>query len=116
MSNYITDTFSRMDLQRLREFMVYGTSGSALEAEAYQAYDKRLKESSDPIYNRLRSIYPNESDMNEAATDLSEALSVRDEVYMEIGMKAGARLIYQLLLTDNPTPPIQEKGDQHEPK
>ena len=113
MSNYITETFARMDLQRLREFIVYGTSGSALENEAYQAYDIRLKESGDPIYNRLRNIYPNESDMNEAAADLSQALSAHDEVYMEIGMKAGARLIYQLLLTENPIPPTQGNGGQN---
>ena len=29
------------------------------------------------------------------------------EVHLEIGMKAGARLIYQLLLTDNPPAPLQ---------
>lgn len=110
MTNHIKNTFARMDLQRLREFMLYGASEYALEAEAYKDYGIRLKESSDPIYKRLQSICPNESDMDEAISDLSQALAAHDEVYMEIGMKAGARLIYQLLLTDNSVPSIQENG------
>ena len=101
MRNYITDTFARMDLQRIREFMLYGAE--QLSREEAEGYNIRLKQASDPIYNRLNGLYPDSRELTEATNELSRALSARDEVYMEIGMKAGARLIYQLLLTDSPS-------------
>ena len=81
-----------------------------MEAESY---DIRLKRAGEAIYARINDLYPNSSsELTEATNDLSQALSTHDEIYMEIGMKAGARLIYQLLLTDNPIQP-QEKGEQN---
>ena len=117
MASYITETFARMDLQRLREFILYGTSECALEAENYEAYDTRLKQAGDPIYNRINELYSDNSrELTEATNDLSQALSAHDEIYMEIGMKTGARLLYQLLLTENPIPPTQGNGGQNEQK
>ena len=106
MRNYITATFERMDLRQIREFLLYDTEESGTEIKDYAS---RLKQASDPIYKRIENIYSEDaSEMSNATTELAQALSARDEVYMEIGMKAGARLIHQLLLTDNPTPPSQE--------
>ena len=56
-----------------------------------------------PIYKRLERTYPDETELDNAVADLSQALTVHDDVYMELGMKAGARLLYQLLLTDDQT-------------
>jgi hypothetical protein len=101
---YVNKLFERMDLRQIREFLLYGTEDSSIETENYHV---RLKQGSDPIYNRLISLYPNEADRENAGNDLSQALAAHDAVYMEIGMKAGARLVYQLLLTDEPTPPTE---------
>ena len=101
---YVNKLFERMDLRQIREFLLYGTEDSSIETENYHV---RLKQGSDPIYNRLINLYPNESDRENAGNDLSQALAAHDAVYMEIGMKAGARLIYQLLLTDEPIPPTE---------
>lgn len=97
--NYIRDTFSRMDLQQIRHFMLYGTDGFDQEE---QKYSDRLKNGSDPIYKRLEGIYPDGDEMDKTASDISQALTAYESVYMELGMKAGARLIYQLLLIDDP--------------
>ena len=99
---YIKEMFNRMKLQHIREFMMYGTGDSDI---SYEAYDKRLKEGSNPIFKRIDSLYANDnSERERIASDISHALAVHEEVYMEIGMKAGARLIYQLLLSDSPIP------------
>lgn len=104
--NYITELFNKMDLQHIREFMIYGTKAQEIEIESF---DERLKIGGDPIYNRLRSLYQDSSEFDKAASDLSQALAAHDAVYMEIGMRAGARLVYQLLLSDNPAP-LTERG------
>ena len=115
MSNPITKTFERMDLPRIREYLQYGASEHVLEPEAYEAYNTRLKRAGEGIYARINGLYTENSDEHtEAINDLTEVLAAHGEVYMEIGMKAGARLIYQLLLTENPIPP--QKGEQNEPK
>lgn len=99
--DYIKDTFARMDLRQIRQFLLYGVD--ELECET-QPYRDRLKNGSDPIYDRLKSLYPDENDLDNAAADLSQALTAYEEVYMELGMKAGARLIHQLLLTYDQLP------------
>lgn len=101
MPDYIKDAFGRMNLRQLRSFLLYGTDDYAEEVQPYKA---RLKENSNPIYRRLESIYPDETELDKAAADLSQALTAYEYVYMELGMKAGARLLYHLLLTDD-TPP-----------
>ena len=101
MPDYIKDAFGRMNLRQIRSFLLYGTDDFA---EEVQPYRERLKSESNPIYKRLESIYPNETELDKAAADLSQALTAYEYVYMELGMKAGARLLYHLLLTDD-TPP-----------
>jgi hypothetical protein len=95
---YIRDIFARMDLRRIREFLLYGSDNSDIGIEP-QTYDERLKDGSNPIFKRLDVIYAdNTAERDSIASDISHALAVHDDVYMEIGMKAGARLVYQLLL------------------
>ena len=101
MSDYIKDAFGRMNLRQIRSFLLYGTDDFA---EEVQSYRDRLKENSNPIYRRLESIYPDGAELDKAAADLSQAMTAYEYVYMELGMKAGARLLYHLLLTDD-TPP-----------
>ena len=101
ISKFIKDTFARMDLQEIREFILYGTEQSHIKTEPYHI---RLKQGSDPIFRRINSLYPAEDELTNATNDISQVLAAYQEVYTEIGMKAGARLVYQLLLTDNPAP------------
>lgn len=63
-------------------------------------YSEWLKKESDPIHKRLEQLYPISEEMDEAAADLTQALTAFEEVYMEIGMKAGARLLFHLLVED----------------
>ena len=95
---YINDSFSRMDLHQIGNFILYGIEDDAEDALPYRDI---LKNGSDPIYKRLDVLCPDVVERNKAATELSLALDAYEYVYMELGMKAGARLMHQLLLTDD---------------
>jgi len=108
--DYIKDAFNRMDLRQIRQFLLYGVDDFDRENQPYR---DRLKNGSDPIYHRLNGLYPEEAERDKAAADLSLALTAYEAVYMELGMKAGARLIHQLLLTDDQLPAEKAGGQEH---
>lgn len=95
--NYVKKVFQRMGSQQICSFLLYGAEDFDIENRPYK---ERLKIGSDSIYSRLESLYPNENELEKAISELSEALTAYEGVYMEIGMKAGARLIFQLLHKD----------------
>jgi len=96
---YINDAFARMDLRQISNFLLYGVDSDA--EENAPPYQDALKKSSEPIYKRLDVMYPDATERDIAAAELSQALAAYEYVYLELGMKAGARLMYQLLLTDD---------------
>ena len=100
-SDHITKTFARMDMQKLIRFFIYGEESKTQNGESY---DERLEKASEPIYQRIYKLYPNATDATEPCNELSNALSAFQDVYMEIGMKAGARLLYQLMIEDDKQP------------
>ncbi|MDL2218692.1 hypothetical protein LJC27_08580 [Christensenellaceae bacterium OttesenSCG-928-M15] len=106
--DYIKEAFGRMNLQQMISFLLFGTDDFAEETHPYR---DRLKRNSDPIYRRLESIYPDEAELDKAAADLSQALTAYEHIYMELGMKAGARLLHQLLFVDDlePQPPVEKE-------
>lgn len=98
MNDYIKEAFERMNLHQFRSFILYGTDDYA---EEVQPYRDKLQQDSDAIYKRLEAVYPDETELDNAVADLSQALTAYEYVYTELGMKAGARLFHQLLLTDD---------------
>jgi hypothetical protein len=96
--DYIKDAYARMDLPKLRSFLLYGQENFNEDVTPYR---EALEQRSDPIFKRLEGLYPDNKEFDKAAADLSDALTAYQNVYMELGMKAGARLIFQLLLTDD---------------
>ena len=101
MTNHIDKTFARMDIQKLIRFFIYGEESNTQDNAPYF---ERLEKASEPIYNRIYSLYPNAKDATEPCNELSHVLSTFQDVYMEIGMKAGARLLYQLMIEDDKQP------------
>jgi len=49
------------------------------------------------MLKKVEAIYPDGEELDDLFIDISEALTVREEVYLEIGMKFAAKLIFQLL-------------------
>ena len=67
-------------------------------------YSARLRNASDPVYNRINNLYPYIRERDTATDEVTAVISAYQEVYMEIGMKAGARLLYQLMVEDEKQP------------
>ena len=100
MSNYnnIKDIFKRMDIQEIRNFLV--ENGQSYIGNDPRPYNIRLEEESEDIINRLKLCCKNEEEFNEALNKFSNAAQTFQDVFTEIGMKAGARLLFQLLCQD----------------
>lgn len=97
--DFIEEAFGRMNLHQLRSFLLYGTDDYG---DRTAHYGDTLNASSRPIYRRLEKIYDDEPTLDKAMAELSDALTAYEHIYMELGMKAGARLLYELLFTDGP--------------
>jgi predicted RNA-binding protein with PIN domain len=98
MEKYIKDVFARMDLQHIRAFVL--TSAKELHPQA-ETYEMRIVQASDPISKRIDSLYSDAKELDKATTELVDALTAYQDVYFEIGVKFGARLVHQLLMSDN---------------
>ena len=96
-ANFIKQAFARMNLEQLRALILSGTEDLIPQCESYAV---RLTNASDPIYARINSLYT-KHELTDATNEISKAVNTFQEVYFEIGMKAGARLVHQLLLTDD---------------
>jgi len=99
ISNYIDETFARMSLEQIRAFILTGAGDNHQQYKDEQ-YSQRLKKASDPIYDRINSLYTDRDECEKANNEIANAVTVFQEVYMDIGMKAGARLLYQLMVED----------------
>ena len=99
MYDYITASFKRMELPQIREFLLGDSMYRKLDNTPYKV---RLEQTHAPIYKRITENYKSSSERTVAENELADALNAQKEVYMEIGMKAGARMIYHLLLSDSP--------------
>ena len=109
LSTPISEIYARTDLQRVIGFILCGAEDSDVSKESY---DTRLTKATRPMVKRLEGIYPDADDMDNAYCDFSQALAAFQNVYTEIGMKVGARLVCQLLCIDDNAPPPTRKGDK----
>lgn len=91
---YIQEEMNRMNVDVIRSFILSGTENFS---DQVHPYEQTLERESEPIYQRLEKLYPDAKELDKAMNDLSRALSAYENVYMEMGMKAGARLVAQLL-------------------
>ena len=99
MKNYIDATFARADLRQIRSFILQGAEDINPDNDA--PYKARLEMCDKAIDERLKSLYPDREDYDKASNDLATALTVHTDVFTEIGMKLGARLLYQLLILED---------------
>jgi hypothetical protein len=94
VKDFISDAFARMNLRQLRSCLLYGTDEFD---QNVQPYGETLSKSDEPINALLNRLCTDNAERDKAAEDLSRALTTHDYVYMELEMKAGARIVCQLL-------------------
>lgn len=97
MHNAKKDMLGRTDFEQVRDFLLRGPS--ALDAAENEDYCERLSAGEEAIFKRLKNLCPDDESLDAAHNDLGDALRTYEDVCIELGMKFGAKLIYQLLLT-----------------
>ena len=91
---YIDDIFTRLDIQRIREFLM---SGSECVETERGSYKERLDEAEKAAMDIIEKKFPDVGEHEEIVDKVCVYASTAKEVFMEIGMKCGAVLIAQLL-------------------
>ena len=93
----IKEIFERADIKQIREFIL----GKGIIADNYYGtYQERLDRDSEDIFYALKRLSKDDAQFNESAQELTQTFFAYRDVFTEIGMKIGARLLYQLLLKD----------------
>ncbi len=90
--DYIKEIFERTNLQNIREFLMHDVSGT-IETKPYI---ERIKTAEKLMVKNLKE-YTSQREYEEMIGSIYEYVGVGQNVYMEIGMRCGARLIMQLL-------------------
>lgn len=101
MSNYTEQPFNRADLQVIRGLLI-NDIGDENNIDK-RSYKQKIDEDSAPMRRYLESTYPDGEKRDAVFMDISKAITAYQEVYFEIGMKCGARLLYQLLFERQPS-------------
>lgn len=95
MEDY-TQFLKRAHIQQLRSFLIEGEEFGSWMEEDHRSYEQRRREEERPIWKLLETTF-SEEEIDNAVEKLSRAISVNQEMYMELGMKAGAILVLDLL-------------------
>ena len=101
MPDYTEQTFHRADLQVIRGMLIDGM-GDERNIDR-RPYKQKIDQDSAAIRKYLEATYPEGEKLDAVFADISKAISAYQEVYFELGMKCGARLLHQLLLERQPT-------------
>jgi hypothetical protein len=94
MSDYVNDIFKRANLQQIRSFLLGGAEITDIDVLSYH---KRLDDGCKGIEAILDSLNLPQEQYNKAFNGLASALGTYEEVYTEIGMKVGAKIVRQLM-------------------
>lgn len=106
--SYVDEVFMRADIQQIQNFLLYGVEAeidprsyverleSSKKRWAAKLRERYLEQAERPIWRLLEKTFHTKK-LDKAAEKLSCALVANQHVYMEIGMKAGAMIIFDLL-------------------
>lgn len=103
----------RANIQELRSLFLDGVDLESWRKEPdMQNYEERLSKGEKPLIEFVKTCYPDGEKRDVVLDLISEALLANQEVYTELGMKIGARLIYELLLCNPQKGVDYEKSDK----
>ena len=88
--SYIAEIFERADIQQIREFLL---NGAELPEISPKPYAQRLSDDMEKALAMLRTYFPESYDTMEQS--LVQANQAYQDVYMEIGLQVGFRLVMQ---------------------
>ena len=93
--NYIDETFTRANIQQIRDFLLYGTEGNGIDP---RPYIERIESARRAFSERLHRDYPDEREFEEITEPIYNYAGAVEQVYMEVGLQVGAILAAQTAL------------------
>ena len=97
-ADYIKEIIARMSVEQITSFLLHGVEDTSGKRRPYK---ERLEAASNPIYKRLQEVCHDTQELDKAVADVMLLQAEYAEVFIELGMKAGARLLHQLLSSDD---------------
>lgn len=95
----LSEILERVKSENLLKFILYGFDDVKIfnDIPKEEGYNTRLDNAFEQYYKRLKEKFPQIEIDNESAYLLvTDMLTLHDEIYMEIGLLAGAKLVMQL--------------------
>jgi len=89
--------FKRVDLRQICSFILFREE----TIPQVESYEEQLDKAKSLAYDVLKNVSEGTIDISTARGDLSEAFEIYEETCTEIGMKLGARMLFQLLHKDD---------------
>lgn len=90
------EVLTRLNMQKMCSFLLYGTD-DMVDIDT-RPYEQRRTEAEQPITKLLNDLLgDNESELDIAMDKLSIALTAIQNVYLEIGLRAGAKIMMELV-------------------
>lgn len=95
--NFIDEFFQRQNLQNLRSFLLGGSECFVDQ----KSFSQRIKTSEHELSSFLRKKFPDPKERDEIAEAIAFHTGNISDIYMEMGMKSGARIVADLLVKDD---------------
>lgn len=91
--SYYSKIFERLDIQQIREFLLYGTECIQKDPRSYK---QRMDTASDEMHKLLDELFPDRSEREKIADAICDYSDECKSVYMEIGLQCGLKLAAQI--------------------
>ena len=93
-SNYYDKILEKGNIHSLRNFILSDFDSADIEKRSYQ---ERIKPKEKLAYEMIIEYFPDYKEQERLHNYLDEAIDANKEVYLEVGIKLGARFAIQLL-------------------
>ena len=87
----------RADLRQICSFILFQEETVAQT----ESYEEQICKTKNLAYKILENVSDGKLEVSDAKGDLSEAFDTYEEICIEIGIKLGARMLFQLLCKDD---------------
>lgn len=98
MRDFFDSILKSSDLQSIR--------ASLTDEQRYndedKTYSEKLQKEAEPMLKRLEETYSDSTERDVAYTEIVNVITAHEDTYFEMGMKCGARMLYQLLIENQP--------------
>ena len=92
--NYTSEIFNRLNIQHIREFLLYGVECCDISDKTYE---DRIEELQKVAIERVESGFSDRREREAVISEIFNYVDAVESVYMEIGMKCGVALAVQFL-------------------